>query len=81
MITKKTGQLLSGLFVIRKLPVGDYAKNVLSNVVGGMAGNRMSKGMFGVAGAPVAREITNLGVSTGVGTLVNKMVDMLCGDK
>ena len=32
---------------------GDYVKNVLSNIAGGVAGKEINRKLFGVAGAPV----------------------------
>lgn len=34
---------------------GDYVKNVLSNIAGGVAGKEINRKLFGVAGAPVMR--------------------------
>ncbi len=59
----------------------DYLKNIVSNVVGGAAGNEIIKGLFGVAGAPVGREILNPIISETVGTLTNKTIDKLSGGK
>lgn len=60
---------------------GDYVKNVLSNIAGGVAGKEINRKLFGVAGAPVMREILNPVIGETVGAFVDKTIDKLFDGK
>lgn len=60
---------------------GDYVKNVLSNIAGGVAGRKITRGVFGVAGAPVMREILNPVIGETVGAFADKTIDKLFDGK
>lgn len=60
---------------------GDYVKNVLSNIAGGVAGRKITRGVFGVAGAPVMREILNPVIGETAGAFVDKTINKLFDGK